>query len=438
MRTINIVFKSLYACAHQCGFCHVLHVARNNSFMSTEEVKATFDEIETVFAGQRVELEMSGGEFTMRKDAIVLIEYLRTKRISWSSLVLDTMGVLLADEGLARSLGALFDKAHVSVHACDPALHAATSGSRTEFARLEAGLRNVFRFFPAVFTNTSITALNHQRLTDIAAFVLRARESAPDTPLYCLYYLPVYREYGTSNKENRFRLQQEDNASFVPPSSALAALGQEFGRTRGLLAAHGVTAVLRDFNLPACMYQRISGSFPENAYGLPNFMRDCYFTDYAHPIRERHTLEAVYPSLEKRTKGQECRECVAGDVCPGMPAAWIRAGHRPEPVDPAEYASLLPGQLLNQTFFTIFHDAVRMKRLLAAVPVDWTALADSFFDAHRGDADDIRQARARIAALSPAERVTALLHHLRSGPGRGARLLAALLEEEIAPLQSTT
>src|SRR4029077_3193040 len=123
MRTINIVFKSLYACAHQCGFCHVLHVARNNSFMTTPEVKTTFDQIEALFAGSRVELEMSGGEFTMRKDAVALIEYLRTKRIRWSSLVLDTMGVFLADDDLARSLGSLFDKANVSVHACDPELH---------------------------------------------------------------------------------------------------------------------------------------------------------------------------------------------------------------------------------------------------------------------------------------------------------------------------
>ena len=39
MRTINIVFKSLYACAHQCGFCHVLYVPRNTSYMTTEEVR---------------------------------------------------------------------------------------------------------------------------------------------------------------------------------------------------------------------------------------------------------------------------------------------------------------------------------------------------------------------------------------------------------------
>jgi MoaA/NifB/PqqE/SkfB family radical SAM enzyme len=109
----------------------VLHVARNNSFMSTEEVKATFDQMEGMFAGQRVELEMSGGEFTMRKDAVELIEYVRSKRIWWSSLVLDTMGVFLSDDSLAKALGSLFDKANFSVHACDPALHSTTSSSHS-------------------------------------------------------------------------------------------------------------------------------------------------------------------------------------------------------------------------------------------------------------------------------------------------------------------
>jgi MoaA/NifB/PqqE/SkfB family radical SAM enzyme len=433
MRTVNIVFKSLYACAHQCGFCHVLHVPRNNSFMSTDEVKATFDQIETLFAGSRVEMEMSGGEFTMRKDAVELIEYLRTKQIRWSSLVLDTMGVLLADEDLARALGALFDKVNVSVHACDADLHAATSGARTPFAHLEAGLRNIFRFFPAVFTNTSISALNHNRLIDIAHFILAAREASPATPLHCLYYLPVYREYGESNKENRFRLQGSDNGEFVPPASAMRHLKEEFVRARTLLAGHGVAALLRDFNLPACIYHAVSGSFPEHAFGLPNFMSDCYFTDFAHPIAERHTLEAIYPSMHQRVKPPRCEACLVEDVCPGIPSAWLGAGHQPEPIDAEQYSALLPLQLLNQTLFSIVHDAVRMKRLLSLVSVDWAALAGSFFGALVGDSrTDIRQARARVASLPAAQRAAALVQHLQSRGDREWCVLASLLDQELS------
>jgi pyruvate-formate lyase-activating enzyme len=433
VRTINIVFKSLYACAHQCGFCHVLHVARNDSYMSTADVKATFDQIETMCAGSRVELEMSGGEFTMRKDAVELIAYLRTKQIHWSSLVLDTMGVFLADEDLARSLGALFDKANVSVHACDAALHAATSGSRTRFEQLEAGLVNLFRFFPAVFTNTSISALNHTRLSDIARFILRAREASPSTPLFCLYYLPVFREYGEANKENVFRLQGTDNSDFVPPASALQALNGEFQRTKALLAAQGVPVLLRDFNLPACIYHQVSGSFPDHAFGLPNFMTDCYFTDFAHPIAEKHTLEAVYPSMHQRVKTPRCGECIVDDLCPGIPAAWLKAGHEPQPIDVDDYSAVLPAHVLNQTLFGIFHDAARMKRVLALMSVDWAALARSFFDALGGDpARDVRQARSRVASVPASHRAAALVQHLQSRDERDWRMLASLLDHEIS------
>lgn len=429
MRTINIVFKSLYACAHQCGFCHVLYVPRNNSYMPTGDVKATFDEMERMFAGNRVELEMSGGEFTMRKDAVELISYLRRKQIWWSSLVLDTMGVFLGDEPLARALGSLFDKANVSIHACDAALHAATSASRTRFEDLEAGLRNVFRYFPAVFTNTSLTTLNYNRVSEIAEFVLRARESSPQTPLYCLFYIPVYREYGESTKENRLRLQGEDNAAFVPRPETMEILRTEFARARALLAVHGVPAILRDFNVPACIYDSITGSFPDSSFGIPNFTAGSYFIDYAHPIAGRHTLDEVYPTTQGRSKLAECRECIVDELCAGIPTAWSDAGYRAAPVDEERYAAAFPMQLLNQTLFTVFHDAVKARQVLSCIPIDWPRLAVSFAGWLAGD--KIRAARCRISALSAPERSQLLIRYLAASGENGAAQLANILTEEM-------
>jgi pyruvate-formate lyase-activating enzyme len=435
MNTVNIVFKSLYACAHQCGFCHVLHVPRNVSYMSTEAVKSAFDDIEKIFAGSRIEMEMSGGEFTMRNDAVDLVRYVRAKRIRWSSLVLDTMGVFLAEEQLARSLGALFDKANVSVHACDAELHTRTSGSRTKFDQLEEGLQNVFRFFPAVFTNTSISRDSCGRLEEIAQFILRARRAAPDRPLYCLFYIPVFREYGAAGKENQFRIQGQNNADFVPAPSALESLRAEFARVRSLLAAHGVPAILRDFNLPACVFHRVTGGFPENAFALPNFIAGSYFIDYAHPARERHTLEAVYPSMHCRTKPAACGACVVKDVCPGMPEAWLARGYTAAPIDERQYAAAFPAQLLNRTLFDLFHDAVRMKQLLAALPIDWHELMQAYFERLRGDAADLRNARGRIAQLGAAARAEALIEHLAERRDSAAGILARALAKELAAAQ---
>ena len=245
MRTVNIVFKSLYSCTHKCSFCHVLAAPRSVSYMSTADVKGTFDEIEHLFAGGRVELEMSGGEFTLRKDAIELVQYLRTKRIRWSSLVLDTMAVPLADEALCRALGALFDKAHVSVHAPDADRHAKISQSSTSFERLQTALANVFRYFPAVFTNTSICAHNYDQLEAIAEMILTARRASPATPLFCLFYLPVYRKYGEAVAENAWRIHAESNVDLLPDGALLPrnpCRVRAHARTAGRARRHGGAA----------------------------------------------------------------------------------------------------------------------------------------------------------------------------------------------------
>jgi hypothetical protein len=399
--------------------------------MSTEQVKSTFDEIEGMFTGQRLELEMSGGEFTMRKDAVELIHYLRMKKIWWSSLVLDTMGVYLADESLARALGSLFDKANVSIHSCDAALHSMTAGDRTRFEDLETGLRNVFKFFPAVFTNTSLTSLNYNRITEIAEFILGARKSSPGKPLYCLFYIPVYREYGEANKENRFRLQGEDNAGFVPRAEALAILRAEFFRARTLLEAHGVPAILRDFNVPACLYDGITGSFPDSSFGLPNFTAASYFIDFAHPIAAGHSLDQVYPNTQGRSKVDACRECLVDEICVGLPLAWSQAGYRAIPIDDKRYAAAFPLQLLNQTLFTIFHDAVKARRVLSQVNIDWARLAVSFTAWLAGN--EIRAARRRVAEMSVPERCQMLIRYLEASEISGAPRLADVLAEEMHP-----
>jgi pyruvate-formate lyase-activating enzyme len=434
--TVNIVFKSLYSCAHKCPFCHVLAVPRNVSYMSTDAVKATFDEMESLFAGGRVELELSGGEFTMRKDAIELVQYLRTKRIRFSSLVLDTMGVPLADEDLCRALGGLFDKANVSIHAPDAERHASISGSSTSFAKLQMALANVFRYFPAVFTNTSICAHNYDRLEQVAETILAARQASPATPLFCLFYLPVYREYGEAVSENAWRIHADSNVDLLPDGETLPRIRAEFQRTRARLAAAGVTAVLRDFNVPACVYRAVADVFPENAFGLANFMTDCYFTDYAHPIAERHTLEGVYPSMSDRVKPDACGTCVAAAVCPGIPDAWQRRGYRVAPIDRADYEREFPLRLLNQVLFAIVHDAVVLQRAVAGLPIDWTGCAAEFLTRLSKDAPDIETARARVCNVPLAGRIQALIEHLAArGPGEAelARFLEARRAELVTP-----
>jgi pyruvate-formate lyase-activating enzyme len=437
--TANIVFKSLYSCAHKCPFCHVLAVPRNVSYMSTAAVKNTFDEIERQFADRRVELELSGGEFTLRKDAVELVQYLRTKRIRWSSLVLDTMAVPLADPSLCHALGALFDKVNVSFHAPDAERHARISGSATSFERLQAALANLFRYFPAVFTNTAICVHNYDRLTRVAELILGARQAAPATPLFCLFYLPVYRDYGDAVAENAWRLPSDSNVGLIPPAESLPRVRAEFRRTRARLAEEGVAAVLRDFNVPACIYRSVADVFPENAFGLANFMTDCYFTDYAHPIAERHTLEAVYPSMTDRVKPGTCGTCVASAVCPGIPEPWQEHGYRVAPIDRRDYEREFPMRLLNQVMFAIVHDAVALRRVVGALPIDWTGAASALLSRLAGAPARIEEARTRVREAPLEVRAQALIDALleRGGPDAElGRFLASQRANAAAELPS--
>jgi hypothetical protein len=210
----------------------------------------------------------------------------------------------------------------------------------------------------------------------------------------------------------------------------------EFRRTRARLAADGVATVLRDFNVPACVYRAVADVFPENAFGLANFMSDCYFTDYAHPISERHTLEGVYPSLTDRVKPEACGPCVASAVCPGIPRAWQDRGYAVAPIDRGDYEREFPVRLLNQVLFAIVHDAVALRRAIAGLQIDWETTAAAFLSRLAGEAPGIEEARARVREIPLASRAQALIEHLaaRGGPEAAlARLLDARRPTVSAP-----
>ena len=206
---------------------------------------------------------------------------------------------------------------------------------------------------------------------------------------------------------------------------------EEFSKTRSLLALHGVSAQLRDFNYPACVYYRVTGGLPEHAYGLPNFMNDSYFTDYTHPIEDGYSLEEVYPSKYDRVKDEACASCIAEPTCPGITREWRRRGYEPSPVDEAAYAAGFPERLMNRILHGVFFDPIRISALVDALPIDWTDLVRSFSE-HMVRGEPIRRARERIAALSATERARALSEHLESRGSAAERALAHAITEELA------
>jgi hypothetical protein len=144
-------------------------------------------------------------------------------------------------------------------------------------------------------------------------------------------------------------------------------------------------------------------------------------------------LDQVYTTTQGRSKFPGCRECIVEEICAGYPAAWAEAGHHVAPVDENRYAAAFPIQLLNQTLFLAFHDAVKARTVLATFTIDWQRLAVSF--AGRLAGDEIRSARRRISTLSAAERCDALIQYLEnSNQSDFVRLAKSLSEAMRGPV----
>src|SRR4030095_16712485 len=105
-------------------------------------------------------------------------------------------------------------------------------------------------------------------------------------------------------------------------------------------------------------------------------------------------------------------------------------GYAAQPIDEEAYARRLPSVLLNQTLFGLFHDAVRVRRLLADIPIDWAELSRSFCRRLAAGASDTRDARSRIAGMPLDRRVDELISHLRESGDRAAIVLSRALERE--------
>jgi hypothetical protein len=194
---------------------------------------------------------------------------------------------------------------------------------------------------------------------------------------------------------------------------------------------HGAVAELRDFNYPACVYHRVTGSYPDNAFGLPNFMNNAYFTDYNHPMEHGYTLEEVYPSMFGRVKDEACQTCVVEPVCPGITGEWRKQGYEVRPVDESAYLAQFPRILLSKVLQGVLWDPLRIEQVLALDDVDWLAVQRLLFARLAQGAAEARLARENILSFSPEGRAGALCEILR---GLGYVSVALTLESELERL----
>lgn len=424
--TVNVVFKPLYSCLHRCGFCHLLHVPRTGTYLSTQTVKRYFDEIIEKWGDQGVCLSVSGGEFALRRDAAELLRYFWTQgRDSLRWISLDTMGVPFAQESLAQELSEWLSEVNVSVHSANEGQHQLLSRSQTRLADVVAGLTNLIKHIPAVRVNTAITRINYRWLAEIADLVLQARHVRPDSPLSCHFYFPGIRTYGPPTNENRHRLPGLDNTQMLPEVISLSQIADEFLRARTLLSESQVPVSLTDFNLPACIYHRVTGEFPNSSYGLPSNVDDTIVIDFAHSVTSESQLEHVYPSRQQRTWKECCTTCAARLTCSGVSEAWkdCQAIH---PVDEQEFIRRYRAHVFNQALAETA-DGPLHNEALAELRINWNGLHFDFVRRLEGAVtSDMSNGRA-FPSTSRQQRVEAITMSVLNASDPETRALWHLL-----------
>ncbi|MFC1569988.1 radical SAM protein [bacterium] len=158
-----------YQCNLMCQFCYAgcgCHQSEQSGEMTTQEVCAVLDIIRN--EAQVPSVSFTGGEPVLRKDLIQIIHHAKSLSM-WTNLI--TNGTCITPE-LARTLKqAGLDSAQVSLEAGTPELHDQIVQHSGAFQQTLNGLKALMAAGIRVHTNTTISALNKDHLSEILNIV---------------------------------------------------------------------------------------------------------------------------------------------------------------------------------------------------------------------------------------------------------------------------
>lgn len=141
-----------WKCNQKCLFCYAAGQTLGKSHeLSTEEWKQAIDKLR--LAGVPM-LTFTGGEPTLREDIDELIDYAK-----WFVTRLNTNGVRLSDELVARLKQASLDSLQVTLYSHDESIHNELVGA-THFADTVAGIRRAVAAGLDVSVNTPLCTKN--------------------------------------------------------------------------------------------------------------------------------------------------------------------------------------------------------------------------------------------------------------------------------------
>ena len=149
-------------CNEVCVHCYQEQGRKGE--MTTEELFRVLDELAAMGV---LLLTLSGGEATLRKDFLQIVEYARSKGFA---VRLFTNGLTMTRE-LAQSLGKLaVQMVEISVYSTQAETHDFVTGVRGSFEKTIAGVRNLVEAGVGVTIKSPVMNVNEHELADYAAF----------------------------------------------------------------------------------------------------------------------------------------------------------------------------------------------------------------------------------------------------------------------------
>ncbi|MDP1852655.1 MAG: radical SAM protein [Candidatus Omnitrophota bacterium] len=158
------------ACNAGCLFCNVPPESYALKELSTKQAKLEIGRLTALDKELRLELDITGGEPTLRKDLSELIKYAHRKGVK--IVQVQTNAIRLSDNDYLKKLKyAGLNKLFISLHSSVPGIHDKLVGLEGAFDMAIAGIRNSLELNIDVTLNPVITTQNYKELPEYIKFV---------------------------------------------------------------------------------------------------------------------------------------------------------------------------------------------------------------------------------------------------------------------------
>lgn len=162
MQKNKLDLKTGFKCNNSCKFCVQAHKKQFGD-KPAEILKAYLKESSRDFKS----VVFTGGEITIRKDILELIDYARG--CGYKDIILQSNGRMFAYKAFCiKAIEAGANMFAIAIHGHKPELHDYLTTSKGSFAQTYQGLKNLVSLNQSITTNTVITKSNYRHLPEIA------------------------------------------------------------------------------------------------------------------------------------------------------------------------------------------------------------------------------------------------------------------------------